>query len=726
MEPTSADLAAYRRGDLDEDAFRRVDAWLAQRSEAEQEALLADAQAAGSHAGVETAAAAPFRSADRDDRYRIEGELGRGGMGLVYAAHDTHLDRPVAIKVLRPRHEGESLDAYALRQRLFRREAGLLAGIAHPGIVTVHDVGLGPHGVPAYVMRRLDGAPLRTRIARARAGEPAPPAKAAEIILRAAEALAVAHEHGLVHRDLTPDNVWTGPHGEVVIIDWGLAARSDVDETDLPRGVGTPAWMPPEQEAGAPADPRMDVYALGALLRALLCGAAPRDQVDLRAPRGLGAVIARCIDPDPARRYADAGEVATELARWFADGITLAERASWPRRARTWILRHRAASTALVLAAVCAGVIATMVADRAQARQRSAADLASNLERSAVFDDAESLAQTDARVRDLIARLGPEESLLRLHARLDAARTALALRDRTETERRRLHDLARRYAHQGSWAGEADDLLAGLSTAGVRPGAAEALATLRDHPLRDDLLGALTHLARLRILNHVDEALVSEVTDLLRGVGDPAWAAMGDLLDVTVTKAHDLVFCQCTYSEAVLQHRATADLLLAVFGPERRLIAYSEQVLTEDPGAFWPRITLGRAAIAAGDAATARDHALVALGSDSAGLWPNLILAYAALIVGDDETLTGTSARALAANGDHAEALLLAAVAAARAGDGARARVLADRVGPAHLQYHLQHPVGHPMERSVKALVAAGVDVAQAAPDLGPLVPHHH
>ena len=717
MEPTPADLAAYQRGDLDEAAFRRVDAWLAQHDEAEQEALLTEAQAAGSHAGVETAAPAPFRSADRDDRYRIDGELGRGGMGLVYAAHDTHLDRPVAIKVLRPRHEGESLEAFALRQRLFRREAGLLAGIAHPGIITVHDVGLGPHGAPAYVMRRLDGAPLRARIARARAGEPVPPAEAAEIILRAAEALAVAHEHSLVHRDLTPDNVWTGAHGEVVIIDWGLAARSDVDEVDLPRGVGTPAWMPPEQEAGAPADPRMDVYALGGLLRALLCGAAPRDHADLRAPRGLGAAIARCTDPDPGRRYADAGDVATELARWFAEGITLAERASWPRRARTWILRHRAASAALVLAAICVGVIVAMVADRAQARQRSAADLASNLERSAVFDDAESLAQTDARVRDLLVRLGPEESLLRLHARLDAARTALDLRDRTEAERRRLHDLARRYAHQGSWTGEADDLLADLSTAGVRPGDAEALATLRGHPLRDDLLGTLTHL---------HEAEVTEITDLLRGVGDPAWAAMGDLLDVTVTKAHDLVFCQCTYSEAVLQHRVTADLLLAVFGPERRLVAYSEQTIAQDPGAFWPRITLGRAAIAAGDAATARDHALVALGSDSAGLWPNLLLAYAALLVGDDASLASASARALAANSDHAEALLLAAVAAARTGDGARARALADRVGPAHLQYHLQHPVGHPMERSVQALVAAGVDVAQADPDLGPLVPHHH
>jgi len=723
--PTADELRAYCEGNLAPARFAIIDAWLATRDPAEQERLLGEPAAAGGHAAVATTHPG-FAASGGHRRYRIDGELGRGGMGMVLAGTDLALGRPVAIKLLLPRAADEPLARYTLRQQWFEREATLLAGLDHPGIVSIHDVGRGPHGESAYIMRRLEGAPIRTLVEQAASGTGPGPARAAEIVLRAAEAVGAAHARGIVHRDLKPDNIWAGPRGEVVVIDWGLAVRRG--ET-LPGqdGAGTQGWMAPEQRRGAEADPRADIYALGGVLHALVTGSPPTDATsDGALPRGLAAVVRRCRHPDAAQRYADGDALAADLARWFAAGITHAEQPGWPRRLHAWMRLQpgrAVAATAVVALVLAAGALA--IADRAAERRALATEVARLVEATSV-EDAEALTDARLRLHRLRQRHGDAVLLTNADHRLAVAQTLLAQREANETQRQRLLALARRYDLGGPWPSEAADLRTGLAEAGIVPGAPEAAVRLLNHPAEMELRQALVHLARVLILADAPAAERRAVTAVIAAGGDPAWRAMANLLTITTTRAHDLVFCQCAHSEIVLASRTTADLLLALFGPEPRLVAAARATIADDPGAFWPRVILARAAIATNQAADARAHALVALGAEPQSLWPALQLAYAALIIGDDAALAEAAALARRANGDHAEGLLLQAVVFARAGKPDEARALAERVGAAHLRYHLDHPVGHPMERAARALIATGIQLAPTKAEIGPLATPHH
>lgn len=204
-----------------------------------------------------------YQTAVIDGRYELGERIGSGGMGTVFRAHDTLLDRPVAVKLLR------ASDDEVHRARL-RAEARFAAGLQHPGIVRVFDYGEedGPEGPRPYiVMQLVDGAPLRG---------PLPPDQVARLLAGIGEALAVAHAAGVVHRDLKPSNILVTPAGRPVLVDFGVA-RSDTAEPLTETGfvVGTAEYLSPEQVDGGRATPASDVYALGVVAHRWLSGTSP-------------------------------------------------------------------------------------------------------------------------------------------------------------------------------------------------------------------------------------------------------------------------------------------------------------------------------------------------------------------------------------------------------------------------------------------------------------------
>jgi len=211
-------------------------------------------------------------------RYELEFEVGRGGMGVVYAARDRELDRRVALKVLDVDLPGE---------------ARLIARLEHPGIVPVYEAGTLPDGRPFYAMKLVSGASLDHYIA----GQPSL-AERLRVIQRVGEALAFAHSRGVLHRDLKPQNVMVGQFGEVYVMDWGVEAVA-----------GTPAFRAPDHQL----DQRSDIYALGALLKfALPEHAAPARR----------AIAAKAMRPDPAARYGDVRALLADIER-FQEGLAV-------------------------------------------------------------------------------------------------------------------------------------------------------------------------------------------------------------------------------------------------------------------------------------------------------------------------------------------------------------------------------------------------------------------
>lgn len=263
-------------------------------------------------------------------RYRITRQLGQGGMGVVYAAHDDRLDRSVAIKRIR-----EASDDQGLRERLLR-EARAAASISHPNVCHVYE--LTEEGGQLYlVMELLTGEPLAERIAR----EPVPLAEALHITLGVLGALEALHARGIVHRDLKPTNVFLTPHG-VKLLDFGLARplverlKSDVTVTAPGTIVGTPRYMPPEQWEGEALVPASDLFAVGAILFEMLAGkpAFPGDTiievyraVAIAEPPALTGgtevlaadrIIQLALAKRPGERYPDAAAMARDVRSAWA------------------------------------------------------------------------------------------------------------------------------------------------------------------------------------------------------------------------------------------------------------------------------------------------------------------------------------------------------------------------------------------------------------------------
>ena len=211
-------------------------------------------------------------------RYELEGEIGRGGMGVVYAPRDRQLDRRVALKVLDGALAGE---------------AQLIARLEHPAIVPIYETGTLPDERAFYAMKLVTGARLDHFL---RGSPPLP--ERLRVLRRVGEALAFAHTRGALHRNLKPQNVMVGQFGEVYVMDWGVDAVE-----------GTPAFRAPD----ARLDQRSDIYALGALLQFLLPASAPP---------ALRAIVAKAMSKDPTTRYPDATEFLADIGR-FEQGLAV-------------------------------------------------------------------------------------------------------------------------------------------------------------------------------------------------------------------------------------------------------------------------------------------------------------------------------------------------------------------------------------------------------------------
>jgi eukaryotic-like serine/threonine-protein kinase len=262
------------------------------------------------------------------NRYRLERELGAGGMATVYLATDLRHDRPVAVKVLRADH------AVALGAERFHREIRVLARLRHPFILPLHDSGEAA-GAFYFVMPYIDGESLRARLAREGS---LPLADALDIVGQVADALEHAHREGVVHRDVKPENILISRHGHALLADFGIArgAAEPGAEAMTQVGItlGTAAYMSPEQALGQPdLDGRSDVYALGCVTYEMLAGAPPFEGLNAMAviakhltapaptlavarpavPAAVASAVARALEKEPADRFATTTDFARAL-----------------------------------------------------------------------------------------------------------------------------------------------------------------------------------------------------------------------------------------------------------------------------------------------------------------------------------------------------------------------------------------------------------------------------
>jgi beta-lactam-binding protein with PASTA domain/predicted Ser/Thr protein kinase len=271
------------------------------------------------------------------DRYEVEEPLGTGGMAEVWRGHDRVLNRTVAIKTLLPQF---ARDASFVDR--FRREAQAAARLNHPGIVSVYDSGT-DGDTPYIVMQYIEGRTLGDFLG---SGKTLPPKQAAQIAQEIAEALGVAHAHGVIHRDIKPANVMITRDGKVLVMDFGIARLISGPETapQTSAVLGTASYLSPEQAQGQPVDARSDIYALGVVLYEMLTGRPPftgdspmaiaYKQVNATPPAPssanpdvppeLDAVVMRALSKNPANRYQTGQEFADDLERARTGGQVMA------------------------------------------------------------------------------------------------------------------------------------------------------------------------------------------------------------------------------------------------------------------------------------------------------------------------------------------------------------------------------------------------------------------
>jgi serine/threonine protein kinase len=298
--------------------------------------------------------------------YEIEGELGRGGMGVVYLARQTELNRLVALKMLTGHYGPDEL------QR-FLEEAETAAGLNHTNIAHVYEVGE-HEGAPYFSMEYVEAGSLAEALRK----ELPAPRDAAQLLINVARALHVAHQNHVVHRDMKPANILLDPDGTPKITDFGIAKRLKED-TKLTRTgavIGTPTYMAPEQARGdsRSVGPAADVYSLGAILYEMLAGRPPflpedsETAITVRVltedpvspawhrpgiPRDLETICMKCLEKEPRNRYASAAALAEDLRRYLDDESILAKPPNTVSKSIKWVRRNPwkfvAAATALLL-----------------------------------------------------------------------------------------------------------------------------------------------------------------------------------------------------------------------------------------------------------------------------------------------------------------------------------------------------------------------------------------
>ncbi len=305
-------------------------------------------------------------------QYEILEEIGRGGMGVIYRARQRHSRRIVALK----RIFAYQVNASEALLR-FRREAEAAAALDHPNILPIYEVSESEDGLPFFSMKYATRGSLRTAAATLRTQ----PRECARLVAKVARAMGRAHAQGIVHRDLQPGNILLDANGEPLVTDFGLAKWMDGD-SDLTRTrttFGTPGYIAPEQ-AECTADelaPASDIYSLGAVLFFLLAGRAPfvgasvlsviHQAAATTAPklrthipsidRDLETIVARCLEREPAARYASADALAQDLERWLVGRSILARPVGPPIRAWRWARRNPVLASATVGCLILAGVV---------------------------------------------------------------------------------------------------------------------------------------------------------------------------------------------------------------------------------------------------------------------------------------------------------------------------------------------------------------------------------
>ncbi len=423
-----------------------------------------------------------------DGRYEIAGELGRGGMGVVYEARDLRLGRTVALKALR-----DDLRATPERIQRFIEEAQIAGQLQHPGIVPVHDLETARDEIRFFTMKLVSGETLKERLATRETLQDRRE-RFLRTFLSICEALAYAHARGVIHRDLKPSNVMVGSFGEVHVMDWGLAkvlgrelAPRPADESSIftvrraDGGIdslggtvmGTPAYMSPEQARGEAerVDRRSDVFALGAILCEILTGQPPYVGTDPRtvhalalradlsqaharldvcgADAALVALTRACLSEDPGRRPDDASMVAQGVADHLASLEAQVQAAHVQAASSEASARHErhvrkltlALGTAAVL--VCAGAAAAyswVTSARADRERETAAAVLDALGRANGLRDralslpeaeraptlAQALAAADEAGRVGAAAAAPKDVQLRAQSAVLSLRDALA------------------------------------------------------------------------------------------------------------------------------------------------------------------------------------------------------------------------------------------------------------------------------------------------------------
>jgi serine/threonine-protein kinase len=388
--------------------------------------------------------------------YEVEDVLGRGGMGVVFRARHVRLDRPVAIKMMLAGPYAEPRE-----KERFQREAQAIAGLHHPNVVPIYDVG-DVDGRPYYTMELIEGGSLAHKLA----GTPQPGRPAAELLATLARAVQAAHQAGIVHRDLKPANVLLAADGTPKVSDFGLARRLEGDagltQTGVP--VGTPSYMAPEQARGQTnaVGTAVDVYALGAILYELLTGRppfraatatetmqqvisqepAPPSRLNDQVPRDLDTICLKCLSKEPGRRYANAAALADDLERFVEGRPIRARPVGWVERTWRWGWRNPAAAallaTALVLVGLASGGGVWFVQRRAEHERDLRRDIdmavaqAARLRDGYQFHEAFDLLE---QARQRLATSGPDDlhwqvkqaaDDLDLAKRLDAARLQAA------------------------------------------------------------------------------------------------------------------------------------------------------------------------------------------------------------------------------------------------------------------------------------------------------------
>lgn len=259
--------------------------------------------------------------------YEIAGELGRGGMGVVYEVHDLDLGRHVAMKVMATEHASRADEC------TLPAEARVIAALEHPGIVPVYASGTLPDGRSFYTMKLVRGRRLERWCEENHAT-----VERLRLFARICEPLAFAHSRGIVHGDVKPGNIMVGEFGEVLVMDWG-AMRGPAGRPGSV--VGTPGFMAPEQEQTGALSPQCDVFALGRLLSNMLEG-------QKEPPRRLAAIIARATAAEAGARYENARPLMHDVQRYLDGDEVLAYRESPIERTARWISRNRVVVSLLV------------------------------------------------------------------------------------------------------------------------------------------------------------------------------------------------------------------------------------------------------------------------------------------------------------------------------------------------------------------------------------------